>query len=56
MINTHPVSMQGTPLMYTQMQLSSPSSYCTQFCSQAPSFAEGERNNPEKLSHVLLNT
>ena len=53
---THAVSMQGTPLTCTKMQLSSPASYCAQFCSQAPSSAEGERNNPEKLSHVLLNT
>lgn len=53
---THAVSMQGTPLVCTKMRLSSPASYCAQFCSQAPSSAEGERNNPEKVSHVLLNT
>lgn len=55
MINAHPVSMQGTPLMHTKMQVSSSSSYCSQVRSQAPSSAEGERNDPEKLSHVLLN-
>lgn len=46
--------MKGTQLTCAKMRLSSPSQYCVQLRSRAPTSAEGERNNLEKLSHFLF--
>lgn len=55
-INARAASMKGTQLTCAKMRLSSPSQYCVQLRSRAPTSAEGERNNLEKLSHFLFNT